>query len=244
MTVVGHERREKRKRINLPRMTFECILGIFLQLGLILACTFDSDCSRRERCCDRSEGRGYLGYGFCLADNCHGFCIDKEDCLPPAICDIFLKRCSLHCFSDSDCHQSNFCKNNVCVLEDEDSIGTTPIIVFVFVGVMCCLCCCCACVRGHLRRSQVMRNNCSAVRTTVETTARRNEQQPVNVVAVEANSPGEQANGQLTPDAIALTGPPSYLDVRGIPELPPPSYEEAMKASTENLSQGAEPRRI
>lgn len=39
-----------------------------------------------------------------------------------------------------------------------------------------------------------------------------------------------------SPDAIADCGPPSYRCLAASDELPPPSYEEAMRASTEDIA--------
>ena len=49
------------------------------------------------------------------------------------------------------------------------------------------------------------------------------------------NLPGESPQG---PDAIADSGPPPYscLTASGEPVPPPPSYEEALRASTEHLA--------
>lgn len=218
---------------------FTTVLGIFMLLHLILACNEDNDCDSYQRCCNRSEGRGNIGYGICSED-CVDFCIYKDDCLPPKVCDIYTKRCSRHCTWDSDCHQSNSCKNYACVIDDDTSIGTTPVIIFVLVAVMVVLCCCCAYMRQRLRRDQLRRGYNAARNTTVQTTAGRNELQPQAIIieTVGINSPSVETNGQITPDAVALTGPPSYQDVRNVPDLPPPTYEEAMKLSTQNLSPG------
>lgn len=219
---------------------FTTVFGIFMLLNLILACDEDSDCNRYERCCKTSENRGD---GVCRED-CVDYCIDKNDCLPPKVCDLSLGRCSTYCIWNSDCHQSNSCKNYECVIDDDTSIGTTPIIIFVLVAVMVVLCCCCAYLRQRLRRDQLRRDYNATRTTTVQTTAGRTELQPqaINIETVRMNSPNVEANveanGQITPDAVALTGPPSYQDVRNVLDAPPPTYEEAMKLSAQNLSSG------
>lgn len=95
-------------------------------------------------------------------------------------------------------------------------------------------------MRQRLRRDQLRRDYNAARNTTVQTTAGRNELQPQAIIieTVGINSPSVETNGQITPDAVALTGPPSYQAVRNVPDLPPPTYEEAMKLSTQNLSPG------
>lgn len=215
---------------------FTTVFGIFMLLNLILACTEHSDCDSYELCCRK----GNIGYGACRED-CDDYCMNKYDCSPPEVCDFSSARCSRNCYLNSDCHQSNSCKNNECVIDDDTSIGTTPVIIFVLVAVMVVLCCCCAYLRQRLRRDQ-LRRNCNATRTTtVQTTAGRNElqSQAINIETVGINSPNVEANGQaITPDAVALTGPPSYQDIRNVPDAPPPTYEEAMKLSAQNLSSG------
>ena len=219
---------------------FTTVFGIFLLLNLILACDEDYDCYRYERCCKKTNN---IGYGVCRED-CVDFCLTKDDCLAPKVCDLYSERCSRNCILDSDCHQSYSCKNNECVIDDDTSIGTTPVIIFVLVAVMVVLCCCCAYLRQRLRRDQLRRDYNATRTTTVQTTAGRNELQPqaINIETVRMNSPNVEANveanGQITPDAVALTGPPSYQDVRNVPEAPPPTYEEAMKLSAQNLSSG------
>ena len=207
-------------------------------LNLILACTKHNDCDGYKLCCKERN----RSYGAC--GDCDNYCIDKNDCLPPKVCDRSLERCSTYCVWNSDCHQSYSCKNYECVIDDDTSIGTTPIIIFVLVAVMVVLCCCCAYLRQRLRRDQLRRDYNATRTTTVQTTAGRNELQPqaINIETVRMNSPNVEANveanGQITPDAVALTGPPSYQDVRNVPDPPPPTYEEAMKLSAQNLSSG------
>lgn len=105
---------------------------------------------------------------------------------------------------------------------------------------MVVLCCCCAYLRQRLRRDQLRRDYNATRTTTIQTTAGRNELHPqaINIETVGMNSPNVEANGQITADAVALTGPPSYQDVRNVPDPPPPTYEEAMKLSAQNLSSG------
>lgn len=218
---------------------FTTVFGVFMLLNLILACTKHNDCDDYKLCCKKRN----RSYGACRGD-CDNYCIDKNDCLPPKVCDRSLRRCSTNCLWNSDCHQSNSCKNYECVTDDDTSIGTTPIIIFVLVAVMVVLCCCCAYLRQRLRRDQLRRDYNATRTTTVQTTAGRNELQPqaINIETVRMNSPNVEANveanGQITPDAVALTGPPSYQDVRNVPDAPPPTYEEALKLSAQNLSSG------
>ena len=56
---------------------------------------------------------------------------------------------------------------------------------------------------------------------------------PVAMQTTSIHRQSEHPNG-LTPDAIAVSGPPVYMEVKGVPECPPPTYEEATRARTEN----------
>ena len=48
--------------------------------------------------------------------------------------------------------------------------------------------------------------------------------------------PGVPEGSPQSPDPIADSGPPSYSCLAAPEEPPPPSYEEAVRASTENLA--------
>ena len=96
--------------------------------------------------------------------------------------------------------------------------------------------------RGQ-RQREVRRNVSADTNTTNVNTTERNEQQNGSEGTLEMNSPTEGSNDQVL-DAVALSGPPSYIEVSNEPEVPPPSYEEAVRISTEKLSQGRDEQRV
>lgn len=216
---------------------FLSIFGVFLSVSLTLACNSDRQCSLR--CCDHTDGRGNLNEGVCISRaTCDGFCTLKEDCLAPKLCDTYRNLCTTKCSFDIDCHPSYVCENYQCV-EDDGFVGTTPILIIGLAVLISFICCCFRLKRGQRQRDQVRRNYNTDTNTTHVNTTEGNEQPTGNVGTLEMNSPNEGSNDEVL-DAVALSGPPSYIEVSNVPDVPPPSYEEAVKISTENLSQGRE----
>ena len=163
-------------------------------------------------------------------ESCDDFCLRIEDCLPPERCDTSLNLCTTKCSKDSDCQRNYDCKNKRCIKEDA-FVGITPLITAVVL-----LACCCGCFRLQRRRNQPVNYNANpsaAVNSTDVNPRGTNAQQNTNVETLET----VESNGE--PDAIAIRGPPSYTEVySNEPELPPPTYEEAVTA--ENLSSTVE----
>lgn len=215
---------------------FLSVVGSFLSVYLTSACSYDSQCSFDANCCKYTDGRGLLNNGVCLSrTNCDGFCIINDDCLPPERCEYRTNRCTITCFDRSDCQPNHVCEDNYCVEDEGDSFtGTIPIVI---VGLAILVACFCGCsVKAHKQRMDQLRNNANTNATNNETTRGVNLQPNGNAETLQMNSPTDESNGQSF-DAVARSGPPSYIEVNNdVPEVPPPTYEEAMKASSEALS--------
>ena len=211
------------------------IFVVFLSESLTLNCDSDRHCSLGSRCCDHTDGRGYLHEGVCISRaNCDGFCILKEDCKAPKICNSFLNLCTTKCSLEIDCHPSHICENNHCI--KDRGFSNTPIVIVGLSLLVSFIWCCFRLKLGERQRDQFQRNDSTDTNTTNINTMERNEQQNGSAGTLEMNSPTEGSNDQVL-DAVALSGPPSYLEVSNEPEVPPPSYEEAMRM---NLSIGRE----
>ena len=68
---------------------------------------------------------------------------------------------------------------------------------------------------------------------TTNAQERRNIERPVERPATLQITPNQtqiEHSTSLPLDAIAKSGPPSYMEVGDIPESPPPTYEQATKA--------------
>ena len=222
-------------------LVFLSVFASFVSIYFTSACDFDSQCNVGSRCCKRTEGRGILEDGLCVTRaTCNGFCIEKDDCLPPEICDPYRTLCTTVCLEDIDCHPRHVCKNRHCV-SDDSFIGTTPLVV---IGLTVLVACCCCCFKLQRRRmNQLGRNYNTNTNVRNENRRATNVQQNGNGQILEMNSPTEESNDQSY-DAIASGGPPSYDEVSDLPDVPPPTYEEAMGASTENLSRTMEERQV
>lgn len=219
------------------------ILSVLLAIRSTFACDLNSEC--RPRCCKRTDGRGELVKGVCISrETCDGFCVVKDDCLAPQICDTSVNLCTTKCLNDIDCHPSHICKKNHCA-EDESFFATrSTIFVVIGLSIVFTLCCCCLRLqwqrvqRGDGRRS---RDQNTTTNATFRNTSEGYEQQSGNVGTLELNS---AAGESYNPDAVVSSGPPSYREVTEVPEEPPPSYEEAIRSSTENLSEGTEAQQV
>ena len=61
----------------------------------------------------------------------------------------------------------------------------------------------------------------------------RHEQENEERLEIGSSSlPVNEANGQSVDDDIGLRGPPSYVEISNVPEVLPPTYEEAIRDST------------
>lgn len=68
----------------------------------------------------------------------------------------------------------------------------------------------------------------------VSTSSQQNDQ-TLEMDSISRLTQTEESSSQIF-DAIALSGPPPYNEVFNVLEVPPPTYEQATRASTENLS--------
>ena len=170
-------------------------------------------------------------------------------------------RCTTVCCTDYDCREmygensGYICSYNEVIKQDQSlfeensdstqstidmpdsntGFGTGRIMFISFGIIVFCMIVCCLC--NWIKRREMATRNAPS-------TGRFNALERGNVtislveipVAMQTTSiyrQSEHPNG-LTPDAIAVSGPPVYMEVKGVPECPPPTYEEATRARTEN----------
>ena len=171
-------------------------------------------------------------------------------------------RCTTVCCTDYDCREmygensGYICSYNEVIKQDQCFLrrtviphsrqstcrilipGLVPVVscsfrleIIVFCMIVGCLC------NWIKRREMATRNAPSTGR--VNALERRNvatslvEIPVASVQTTSIHTQSEHSNG-LTPDATAVSGPPVYMEVKDVPECPPPTYEEATKARTEN----------
>lgn len=125
------------------------------------------------------------------------------------------------------------------------------IVLIIVVAIVIGFCCHFASLK---RRDQERAANLRASQQAAGPTANHNESTgPVYLFGLQgatgtSNSTGAaggeshsaedraEASVPTSPDAIADCGPPSYRCLAASDELPPPSYEEAIRASTEDIA--------
>ncbi|XP_078348795.1 uncharacterized protein LOC144633795 [Oculina patagonica] len=222
------------------------ILCSFLNVYLTSSCYSDDECFGEYRCC---KVRHTDEEGLCInRKNCYGFCLEIDDCSAPEICDTSRNLCTTQCSFSSDCHQGYICDDYHCV-SDEDSkdskfnIGSL-IAIIIGIGAFILLICCCT-VRDTRRSNLVERNVnvnttqniVSTNRTSRETNGQQNGEAgrlEMSSIVQETEPHNEDSSDEIL-DPIAEDAPPAYDVVSSQPELPPPSYEEVMRASHEIL---------
>ena len=118
---------------------------------------------------------------------------------------------------------------------DVDSGAVKYILITLAVIAFCLIC---ACLRrrsmGQNVRREMATQPSNALSTgTTNAQERRNIERPVERPATLQITPNQtqiEHSNSLPLDAIAKSGPPSYMEVGDIPESPPPTYEQATKA--------------
>lgn len=110
-------------------------------------------------------------------------------------------------------------------------------IMFISVGIIV-LCMIVGCLCNWMKKAREMATRNSPSTGRINAQERRNVatsliEIPVALQMTSIHTQSEHSNG-LTPDAIAVSAPPVYMEVKWVPECPPPTYEEATKARTEN----------
>lgn len=111
---------------------------------------------------------------------------------------------------------------------------------------------CCHFLSQNRRDEEPASRNSRATQRTVVGNTNQNNMGPVYVIGLQGggsnareagSNPGDdqpnenQSNERpQSPDPIADSGPPPYGCLTTSSEAPPPSYEEALRASTENLA--------
>ena len=124
-------------------------------------------------------------------------------------------------------------------------IISAAVVLAIFFGF------CCHFLSRNRRDEELASRNSRATQQTVVGNTNQNNMSPVYVIGLqggrsnarEAGLPGEDQPNEnqhderpQSPDPIADGGPPSYGSLTTSGEPPPPSYEEAVRASTENLA--------
>ena len=233
-----------------------CLFSGLLFLSFSLACDWDDDCSyyNGEWCCKYTETGKKLEMGLCVSRICGaGVCRTQADCFPNNRCDTsssYEFRCTTECFTDDHCREihgqnsgytctySEVLNQNRCE-ENSDSAINMDADTVRFIYISCAVvgfCLIVVCVRQWRKRGQSARQ--MATRNTLPTRGanaqeRRNVESLVErpaALQMTANQTQIEHSNGLTIDAIALSGPPSYVEVGDVPESPPPTYEEATKA--------------
>ena len=118
---------------------------------------------------------------------------------------------------------------------DVDSGAVKYILITLAVIAFCLIC---ACLRRrsmgrNVRREMATQPSNTLSIGTTNAQERRNIERPVERPATLQITPNQtqiEHSNSLPLDAIAKSGPPSYMEVRDIPESPPPTYEQATKA--------------
>ena len=119
------------------------------------------------------------------------------------------------------------------------STDTVIIIVAVLLFILAVGFCCHFCTDKRREEELARRNRLSAIQ---QTPGQNTAGSPVDTNML-GESPNSTRGGTIqnpveenTPDPIADRGPPTYEETSREPELPPPSYEEALTLSIENLA--------
>ena len=237
-----------------------CLFSGFLFLSFSLACDWHYDCRYNgDSCCKYTETGKKLETGLCVSRICGaGVCRTQADCLPKKRCDIsnsYEFRCTTECSTDNHCREiygqnsgyictySEVLNQNRCEENSDSTAFNMDSDTVRFIYIVCAVvgfCLIAVCMRQWRKRGQSARQ--MATRNTLptggtNTPERRNVERLVERPTALQMTPNrtqiEHSNG-LTVDSIALSGPPSYMEVGDVPESPPPTYEEATNARTEN----------
>ena len=193
----------------------------------------------------------------CGAGVCHtqADCLPEKRCDTSSSYEF---RCTTVCFSNDHCqqmygnHSGYICTynedmdQNRCIkwppkgesgdnVVDVDSGAVKYILITLAVIAFCLIC---ACLRRRSMGQNVRRETATqpsnALSTgTTNAQERRNIERPVERPATLQITPNQtqiEHSNSLPLDAIAKSGPPSYMEVGDIPESPPPTYEQATKA--------------
>lgn len=228
-----------------------CLFSGLLFLSFSLACDWDDDCLGHS-CCRYTETGKRLEMGLCVSRICGtGVCRTQADCFPNKRCDTSEFRCTTECVTDDHCREihgqnsgytctySEVLKQNRCHKNSDSAINMDSDTVR-FIYISCAVlgfCLIVVCVRQWRKRGQSARQ--MATRNTLSTGGANNAQGRRNVeslverpaaLQMTANQTQIEHSNGLTVDAIALSGPPSYVEVGDVPESPPPTYEEATNA--------------
>ena len=193
----------------------------------------------------------------CVAGVCRtqADCFPEERCDTSSIHEF---RCTTDCFGDDHCqqmygnHSGYICTynedmgQNHCIKwppkeDSRDNVENVDSGAFKYILITIALIAFCligACLRrrsmGQNVRREMATQPSNALSTgTTNAQERRNVERPVERPATLQITPNQtqiEHSNSLPLDAIAVSGPPSYMEVRDIPESPPPTYEQATKA--------------
>ena len=224
-------------------------------IHLCFACYTNEDCTN-SYCCE-IDSDDYR----CMSTPCdYDFCISDNDCRHDADrCDQSQGVCTAYCSLDSECRENHKCEFNNCVYQkkEENSMdaGSVLVIIAIIIGAILFGCCCHFCTNKR-REEQLaeLRANDTAVPRLVATQSPNDNQTPVYILHLQANNSERNVNADSNSerrsdeapheenepisDTIVESGPPPYscLTRTDEPQCPPPSYDEALRTSTENLT--------
>ena len=248
-------RRSHERSMEALYIVILCIFGSTLNLLFTSACDVDDDCLYTEQqCCVRgtkTPSGNVLEKGVCIAHynrgRCHETCRKQDDCVLPQRCDTTRKNedflCTTKCSKDEHCYHINqeyVCDYNEAIGQNEcrmpakegSSSSRNDIFFYFLIGsVGAFLCICCTCLKFCEHRSQraaggMVARNARPTGTNAQPNA--NAERPETLQMNSTQVPPEESSGPKL-DAVALSGPPSYIEVDNVPESPPPTYEEATR---------------
>ena len=153
--------------------------------------------------------------------------------------------CTSFCYYSNDCPKGYVCTDtNQC---EEDSFGTALIVLTVATILVSSLCCCLKLWKkrrySNLRQTGINNNTLNANATVVY--GGINEQllsgnfETLGMTSIA----GAQSNVQMQSfNGVSLLSgpPPSYGEVSNLPDMPPPSYEQAIRALPTSLPREAD----
>ena len=168
------------------------------------------------------------------------FCTKSSECIPPERCSVSRNVCTSFCYYSDDCPKGYVCTDtNQC---KEDSFGTALILLTVATILVLSLCCCLKLWKKRRYSNRRQTGNTLNANATVVHGGINEQQLSGNFETFGITSiAGAQCNVQTFNGVSLLSGPPpSYGEVNDLPDIPPPSYEEAIRALPKSLSREAD----
>ena len=204
---------------------FLVILVVAMTTGVSQAqytCSNDT-CELGYKCCVMNHGR------IVCAGSCSSACFWNDDCsLPEQRCDRVNNQCTRSCDWDSECPPGYECATYECrpakPEDDDDGLGGVFVTVVIVVVASFMFLCVCFMIKRRQQNREAPVNYIQAVNSAgTNSTALATRSQPERE-RLTRDQP-------TAPDPIEATGPPTYYSLNmppREPELPPPSYDEAV----------------